>query len=74
MESIRQGANNSSKSFQANGLLQTPLDYNTVRKKIGESIGRARKPCDFHAGGRDPLPIEMKGLPAQVSAGVSAQG
>ena len=74
MESIRQGANDSSKSFQANGILQTPLQYNTARKKIGEVIGRVRKSCDFHAGGRGPSRIETEGLPAQDSAGDSAQG
>jgi len=47
MESIRQGANSSSKSSQANGLLQTQPEYNTARKKIGELIGRARKPRGF---------------------------
>src|SRR3989304_2198566 len=74
MESIRQGADDSSKSFQANGLLQTPLEYNTARKKIGEVIERVRKPCRFHRGGRGSYRIEMEGVPAQVSAGVSAQG
>jgi len=49
MESIRQGANENSRPFQANGLLQTPLDYNTGRKKIGEVIGSVEKPCCFHA-------------------------
>ena len=38
MESIRQGADNNSKSFQANGLLQSHLDYNTPRKIIGEIV------------------------------------
>ena len=40
MESIRQGADNNSKSFQANGLRQSHLEYNTARKIIGEVIGR----------------------------------
>jgi len=48
MESIRQGADNNSKSFQANGLLQSHLQYNTARKIIGEIIARVRKPGGFH--------------------------
>ncbi len=32
MESIRQGADNNSKSLQANGLRQSHLQYNTARK------------------------------------------
>ena len=51
MESIRQGADNNSKSFQANGLLQSQEEYNTARKIIGEIIARVRKPGGFH----DPL-------------------
>ena len=39
MESIRQGADNNSKSLQANGLRQSHLEYNTARKIIGEIIG-----------------------------------
>jgi hypothetical protein len=73
MESIRQGADNNSKSFQANGLLQSQYEYNTTRKIIGKIIGRVRNVV-FTRLGAGPSRIELEGLPAQVSAGVSAQG
>jgi hypothetical protein len=38
MESIRQGADNNSKSFQANGLLQSHQEYNTAQKIIAKII------------------------------------
>jgi len=74
MESIRQGADNNSKSSQANGLLQSHLEYNTARNIIGEIIWGCGNHVVFTRLAPGPSRIEIERLPAQVSNLVSAQG
>jgi hypothetical protein len=76
MESIRQGADKNSKSFQANGRRQSHLQYNTVRKIIGEVIGRVRGIADSPRRVSD-APAGAKGatlLPGTANAVVDGHG